>query len=58
MTNQPPGRTVATISLERRGMLGVLFEISEAGKEIDGEVHGAGADRQLAHVGTHERERW
>src|SRR5687768_8840811 len=36
-------------------MLGVLFKIPEAGKEINREVHRPGADRQLAHVGTDQR---
>ena len=54
MTNQPCGRTVATISLEGRRVLRVMLEVAEAGEQIDREVHRAGPDRQRPHVGPHQ----
>jgi len=36
-------------------VLGVLLEVSEAGEEIDSEIHATRTDRQLAHVRAHQR---
>ena len=55
ITNQPPGRTVDDHLAERGRVFVVALEVAEAGEQVDGEIHRAGPDRQLAHVRADER---